>query len=318
MVNTPIWENSEEFWAYRAIEKTIADFRNLGTSSDLGVTLKGYVDGDHRIGYAALVGDGQGQRPENDRFKKFYVSLPLRLGDLRIEPYADYQSMRVNLLPHVPSNTDSLAVNNDQATWKVFAGYEFRRFALGAEGVLRVNHRAAGAPNQEPRGLSLFAPHQRDAHARRLRARRFLGRGRAHAEPRRQPALDRGTRLAAVQGRAPDAERRSDGVHRQGHGGTAAALRRPGPRDALLEVRQTSIMRTEAITMIRTHAARIAVMAAFAASLVTAATVEAQNLTGAGATFPYPIYRSGSTSTTRRPASRSTTSRSAAAPESSR
>jgi len=151
MVNTPIWENSEEFWAYRSIEKTIADFRNLGSSSDLGVAMKGFVDGDHRIGYSALVGDGQGQRPETDRFKKFYVSVPVHVGDFRLEPYADYQSVRARLGP--PG--DSLAVNNDQATYKLFTGYEFHRFALGAEGVIRLNHRA-GTANQEPRGLSLF------------------------------------------------------------------------------------------------------------------------------------------------------------------
>ena len=152
MVNTPIWENSEEFWAYRAVEKTIADFRGLGSSSDLGVELKGFLDGDHRIGYAALVGDGQGQRPENDRYKKLYFSLPVRVGDFRLEPYADYQAVRVTFGP--PS--DSLPVNNDQATYKLFTGYEFHRFALGAEGVIRLNHKAGGLPNQEQRGLSLF------------------------------------------------------------------------------------------------------------------------------------------------------------------
>jgi len=156
MVNTPTWENSEEFWGYRSIEKTIGDFRGLGSSSDLGFEMKGFADGDHRIGYAALIGDGQGQRPENDRLKKFYLSLPARFGELRIEPYADYQSVRVNLQPAVPTNTDSLAANNDQATWKLFTGYEFHRYALGAEGVVRLNHRAAGVANQEQRGLSLF------------------------------------------------------------------------------------------------------------------------------------------------------------------
>jgi hypothetical protein len=152
MVNTPIWENSEEFWAYRAVEKTIADFRGLGSSSDLGIELKGFLDGDHRIGYAALIGDGQGQRPENDRYKKLYFSLPVRVGDFRLEPYADYQAVRVTFGP--PS--DSLPVNNDQATYKLFTGYEFHRFALGAEGVIRLNHKAGGLPNQEQRGLSLF------------------------------------------------------------------------------------------------------------------------------------------------------------------
>ena len=156
MINTPTWENSEEFWQYRSIEKTIADFRGLASSSDLGVGLKGFADGNHRLGYSAMVGTGTGQRPETDRYKKLYLSVPVRYGDLRIEPYADYQSVRVNLGPKVPSHTDSLAANVDQATYKIFAGYEFRRVALGAEALTRVNHKGP-APNQEPRGYSVFA-----------------------------------------------------------------------------------------------------------------------------------------------------------------
>ncbi len=156
VINTPTWENPEEFWGYRSIEKPIADFRGLASSSDLGIALKGFVDTNHRIGYTAMIGDGNGQKPETDRFKKFYASLPIRLGDLRIEPYADYQALRVNLLPRAATNTDSLEVNNDQATWKLFAGYEFRRMGLGAEGLVRVNHRGPAATT-EPRGVSLFA-----------------------------------------------------------------------------------------------------------------------------------------------------------------
>jgi len=156
MINTPTWENSEEFWQYRSIEKTIADFRGLASSSDIGASLKGFADSDHHLGYTAMIGTGTGQKPENDRYKKLYLTIPIRLGDLRLEPYADYQSVRVNLNTASPAETESLAVNNDQATWKIFAGYEFRRLALGLEAVSRVNHKS-GAPNQEPRGFSLFA-----------------------------------------------------------------------------------------------------------------------------------------------------------------
>ena len=155
MINTPTWENSEEFWQYRSIEKTIADFRGLASSSDIGVGLKGFADTNHRLGYSAMIGTGTGQKPETDRYKKLYLAIPIRIGDLRLEPYADYQSVRVNLGPAVPT-TDSLAANNDQGTWKIFAGYEFRRFALGVEALARVNHKS-GAPNQEPRGYSYFA-----------------------------------------------------------------------------------------------------------------------------------------------------------------
>ncbi len=40
--------------------------------------------------------------------------------------------------------------------WKIFAGYEFRRVAVGLEALARVNHKGP-APTQEPRGLSVFA-----------------------------------------------------------------------------------------------------------------------------------------------------------------
>ena len=155
MLSTPVWEYAEEFWQYRSIEKTLADFRGLGTAADIGVELKGFVDGNHRIGYAAMIGDGNGQKPETDRFKKYYLALPLRLGDLRVEPYVDYENVHLTFKDAV-APLDSVPGNHDRATYKLFVGYEFRRLAVGFEGVDRVNHWAAG-PNREPRGVSVFA-----------------------------------------------------------------------------------------------------------------------------------------------------------------
>jgi len=141
ILTTPIWEYEEDFWQYRSIEKTMADFRGLGSSADLGAELKGYVDGNHRIGYSAMIGNGLGNKPEDNRDKKFYLALPSRWENIRIEPYVDYEN--------VPNH-------QDRATYKLFAGYEARLWALGVEGTDRVNHKA-GAPNQEPRGYSVFA-----------------------------------------------------------------------------------------------------------------------------------------------------------------
>jgi hypothetical protein len=139
MLTTPIWENSEEFWQYRPIEKTVADFRGLGGSADLGAELKGFFDADRRFGYVAMVGNGIGQKPEDNRHKKFYVGLPVRIRDLRVEAYADYEDV---------------IAGQDRVTFKGFAGYEFRKAAVGVEVVDRVNHRPAG--NQEPAGFSAF------------------------------------------------------------------------------------------------------------------------------------------------------------------
>jgi len=152
-LSTPTFESSETFWQYRSVEKTIADFWGVRNSADLGLQLRGWLDGDHHVGYNAMVGDGNGQKPESDRFKTIYFGVPLRWGDLRVEPYADYQAVRVNAGHAAVSDT---VVNNDQATWKVFAGYEFRRWALGIEALSRVSHQV-GKPNQEPRGFSVFA-----------------------------------------------------------------------------------------------------------------------------------------------------------------
>jgi len=156
MLNTPAFENAETFWKYRSLEKTIADFRGLASASDLGLSLKGFADPAHHFGYWAMIGNGTGQKPETDKFKRCYLSLPIQFGDLRVEPYADYQPVRVNLLPKVPSHTDSLAVNQDQAMYKIFAGYDLRRFAVGFEAVDRLSHRD-GISNVEQRGFSAWA-----------------------------------------------------------------------------------------------------------------------------------------------------------------
>jgi hypothetical protein len=141
VLSTPIWETSEDAWAYRSLEKTIADFRGIGGSADIGVQMKGYADDAHKIGYNLMVGNGFGQKPENNRYKKIYFGLPIRpTGDLTIEPYADYEWV---------------AGNADLATYKLFVGYDMRKLSLGAEMVDRVTHTTSG-PNKEPFGLSFF------------------------------------------------------------------------------------------------------------------------------------------------------------------
>jgi len=140
-LTTPTFENSEEFWQYRSIEKTIVDFRGLASSSDLGVELKGFVDGGHKIGYSAMVGDGTGQKPETNRYKRVYLAVPLApIRDLKLEPYADYE----------------WGVNGaDKATYKLFTGYELKKGAIGGEIVDQVAHSRV-APNTEARGFSVF------------------------------------------------------------------------------------------------------------------------------------------------------------------
>jgi len=141
VLSTPIWESTEEFYGYRSVEKTIADFRGLGSSSDIGVMLKGFADENHKVGFNAMIGNGQGNKPETNRYKKAYFGVPLQLVEgLRLEPYVDYE--------WAPGDSAN-------ATYKVFAGYEMKKLALGGEMVDRVTHVTAGR-NKEPFGLSFF------------------------------------------------------------------------------------------------------------------------------------------------------------------
>ena len=140
MLPTPTYETAEDFWQYRSIEKTIADFRGIGTAADFGVELKGAIDPDHHFGYSAMIGNGAGQKPEDNRYKKFYLALPAKVGDIRLEPYVDYENA---------------SAAHDRATYKLFAGYDHRLGAIGVELLDRVNH-IPGAANQNPRGYSIF------------------------------------------------------------------------------------------------------------------------------------------------------------------
>ncbi len=141
VISTPTWENSEDYWAYRSIEKTVADFRGLGPAADLGVELKGWADPDHHIGYAAMLGDGNGNKPETNRDKRAYFALPLRWGDARLEPYVDYENV---------------FKGRDRATYKVFAGYDLKHGAIGGEALQQVGHKLVGAYT-DTRAYSLFA-----------------------------------------------------------------------------------------------------------------------------------------------------------------
>ena len=141
VLGTPTWENTENFAQYRAIEKSITDFRALGSAADLGIELKGFADAGHRIGYSIMIGNGNSQKPENNRYKKIYLSLPLSpTSDLRVEPYLDYEGGNGG---------------TEKTTYKLFLGYAFKRLDIGSEILDRVNHSPAG--NQEPFGVSVFA-----------------------------------------------------------------------------------------------------------------------------------------------------------------
>lgn len=129
MSATPTWStHSEKVWAYRPIEKTILDLRGLGVASDLGLGLKGKFNKEGTVFYHVMVGDGTGQKPEKDKYKKFFGYVVVKpVKELALEGYGDYEGA---------------AHDKSKITLKGFAAYQKENFTLGVEGFQRTNKKA--------------------------------------------------------------------------------------------------------------------------------------------------------------------------------
>ena len=136
---TPTWSVSEKAWGYRSIEKTILDVNKIGSSADIGAGLKGKSG---KLGYHLMVGNGPGQKPENDNGKKIYGQVSFKASDaLQLVGYADF-----NMQPG----------DQNQMTVKGFAGLKQGKLSAGLEGFMRVNKKAAGDDDVTITGVSAF------------------------------------------------------------------------------------------------------------------------------------------------------------------
>ncbi len=72
---SPVWANEENLWHYWSVEKTLFDIRSLGHPCDMGIALKGKFDSSEIFGYHIMIGQGNGHKPETDKYKKFYSSI---------------------------------------------------------------------------------------------------------------------------------------------------------------------------------------------------------------------------------------------------
>ncbi len=118
---TPTWSLfTEKNWYYRSIEKTIMDFRKLGSSNDVGIALQGKFDEEGIFSYNLMIGNGRAQKPENNKYKKYYGSVNARLMDkkLLLELYADYE----------PAGN-----SKSKTTIKSFIGYQSDIVTIGFE-----------------------------------------------------------------------------------------------------------------------------------------------------------------------------------------
>ncbi len=139
---TPTFSLIEKIWGYRAVEKTPADLLKFGSSRETGLAVKGYLSSAKRFFYHAMIGNGNGQKSETNKYKKYMLALGMNLSkQWTIEAYIDYEQRskqeKRNLL-------------------QVFAGYKGRSVRAGLQFLKQMRYFSA-ASDLEINLMSAFA-----------------------------------------------------------------------------------------------------------------------------------------------------------------
>ncbi len=154
---TPAYDISEAFWGYRSLEKTIMDLRGIVSSRDLGATLRGKFDDGGVFNYWLMAGNGNGNKPENDKFKRFYANLFLKpSANVQATLYGDYKAAgeinddRSTLIPKA-------TLNHGAFTGAVFLGYsEPNQFGFGVEGFVQSTSNGLKKPDTTYTSLNAY------------------------------------------------------------------------------------------------------------------------------------------------------------------
>jgi hypothetical protein len=89
---TPAYDVSETAWSYRFLEKTIMDLRSIVSSRDLGMSLKGNLIGNGMVNYWLMIGNDDGNIPENNKYKRYYAHIQLKpMTNFLATVYVDYK-----------------------------------------------------------------------------------------------------------------------------------------------------------------------------------------------------------------------------------
>jgi len=161
MSPTPAFDVSEGAWGYRSLEKTTMDYFGIVSSRDIGIDLKGKLDEAGTAKYWLKIGDGSGNKPETDKYKRYYAQFQFTPSpSFLITVYGDYASKPQKIDPY-----DGQMKNNSAFVAAGFVNYKYEKtFALGVEAFLksqRNNFSPSGAvaslSSQSGFGLSVWA-----------------------------------------------------------------------------------------------------------------------------------------------------------------
>ncbi|MGE5401018.1 MAG: hypothetical protein ACM3S2_11490 [Ignavibacteriales bacterium] len=127
---TPAFDVTEAAWGYRAIEKTTMDFFGLVATRDLGIDLKGNLNGQGSIRYWLKIGNNSINGPELNKYKRFYGLLHfIPLNNFQFTLYGDYASA-----PKKLDASDKTFKTNAAFTGSVMLNYfEKDRYSVGLE-----------------------------------------------------------------------------------------------------------------------------------------------------------------------------------------
>jgi len=93
----------------------------MGIPSDLGISSRGTFDKQGNYGFTLMIGNGTGQKPEINKYKKYYANFYAKLfKNFQSEVYADHELK---------------GSDHHRTTLKFFAGYSYGKFNLGFEAV---------------------------------------------------------------------------------------------------------------------------------------------------------------------------------------
>jgi hypothetical protein len=127
---SPTFELVEDFWGYRAVEKTPLDLYRVGNSRDFGVAYRGRAAGG-AVSWHAMLGNGAGEGAETGEGKKAMLSVAVRpTTQLVAEVYGDFEDR--------PESAD-------RTTFHGFVGFRGGRFRSGVEYASQDRQVAGGA-----------------------------------------------------------------------------------------------------------------------------------------------------------------------------
>jgi len=137
---TPTWSVVEKIWGYRSVEKTPMDLQKLGSSRDMGVAVK--IKPVDKVKVHFMIGNGASNSSENNKYKKFLLSLGL-------EPAK-------NIIVELYGDLDMRADSAHRFTIQGFAAYQAEKGRAGVQFV-RQTRKKKDADDINIEVLSVFA-----------------------------------------------------------------------------------------------------------------------------------------------------------------